>query len=76
MGRDFGDRATGILQRIQPAILPQHAKDIVTINVDTGEYVLSSDTIEGQMEFSKRWPGTYAFQISGDGGPVYKFYGK
>jgi hypothetical protein len=74
-GKDFGRRAMAIFQRIQPELLPEHAKDMVAINVDTGEYELGHTPMEAQIAFQKRWPGKLYFMIRGDGGPVNKFHG-
>ncbi len=74
--RDFGKRADGILAELQKTLLPQHASDVIGINVDTGEYVLAANSEEAWQAFRKRWPDTLGYVIRVDGGPVAKFYGK
>jgi len=75
-GKEFGRRAMAILEQIQPQLLPKHAKDIVAINVDTGEYELGLGPLEAETAFRKRFPGKLCFLVRGDGGPIYKFHGK
>ncbi len=73
--REFERRAKQILQEIQKTLLPEHASEIVAINVETGEYTLGSTTIEARTAFRKRWPGQLTYLIRVDGGPVVKFHG-
>ena len=75
-GRDFERRAREILQRIQKELLPDHASDIVAINVETGEYELGLGPLEAQTAFGKRWIGQVCYLVRGDGGPINKFHGK
>ena len=74
--RDFEKRAEQILAELQKTLLPEHASEVIGINVDTGEYVLATDSHAAWQAFRKRWPGTLGFVIRVDGGPVAKFYGK
>ena len=75
-GREFERRAKEILQRIQKELLPDHAAEIVAINVETGEYELGAGPLEAQTAFSRRWPGHICYLVRADGGPVNKFHGK
>src|SRR6266849_534899 len=45
---EFKRRAMKILQEIQKTLLPEHAREIVAINVETGEYTLSP-TVSGAL---------------------------
>lgn len=74
--REFDRRAEQILQEIQKTLLPQHASDILAINVETGEYVLAATKDTAYEEFQKRWPDQLSFVVRVDGGPVTKFHGK
>ena len=74
--RDFGKRAAQILAELQKTLLPEHASEVIGINVDTGEYVLAPDGHEAWEAYLKRWPGTLGFVVRVDGGPVVKFYGR
>ena len=74
--RDFGKRAAHVLAELQESLLPDHASDVIGINVDTGEYVLASDSEQAWQAFRKRWPGTLGYVTRVDGGPVVKFYGR
>ena len=73
--REFEKRADQILAELQKTLLPEHASEVIAINVDTGEYVLAQDSGEASKEFRKRWPGTLSYIVRVDGGPVVKFYG-
>jgi hypothetical protein len=75
-GRDFERRAKEILQRVQKDLLPEHASDIVAINVETGEYELGHGPLEAQAAFGKRWTGQVCYLVRADGGPINKFHGK
>jgi hypothetical protein len=74
-GREFDRRARLILAEIQKALMPDHASDIVCINVETGEYTLGATRREAEDAFGRRWPHNYYFQIRVDGGPAVKFHG-
>ena len=73
---DFEKRADQIFAELQPTLLPEHASEVIGINVDTGEYVLAPDDDEAWKAFRKRWPGTLGYVARVDGGPVWKFYGR
>jgi hypothetical protein len=73
--REFERRAKQILQDIQKTLLPEHASEIVAINVENGEYTLGRTTIDAITAFKKRWPNQLAYLIRADGGPVAKFHG-
>ena len=74
--RDFHKRAQRILVELQKTLLPEHASDVIGINVDTGEYVLAHTSADAWHAFRERWPGTLGFVIRVDGGPVVKFHGR
>ena len=74
--RVFEKRADQILAELQKTLLPEHASEVIGINVDTGEYVLAPDSHEAWEAFLKRWPGTLGFVVRVDGGPVVKFHGR
>jgi hypothetical protein len=73
--RNFAKRAKQILPELQKTLLPEHASDVIVINVDTAEYVLAQSSHEDWKAFRKRWPGTLGFVIRVDGGSVVKFHG-
>ncbi len=74
--RDFGKRAAQILAELQKTLLPEHASEVIGINVDSGEYVLAPDSHEAWQAFRRRWPGTLGYVVRVDGGPVVKFHGR
>ena len=74
--RDFEKRADQILAELQKTLMPEHASDVIAINVDTAEYVLAPDEDEAWTAFRKRWPGTLGYTVRVDGGPVVKFHGR
>lgn len=73
--REFERRAEQILREIQKTLLPDHASEIVAINVETGEYTLGRTAREAQEAFRARWPNQLAYRVRVDGGPVFKFHG-
>jgi hypothetical protein len=74
--REFGKRAQRLLVEVQKTLLPEHASDVIGLNVDTGEYVLAHTSKEAWQAFRERWPGTLGYVIRVDGGPVAKFHGR
>jgi len=74
--REFERRADQILTEVQKTLLPDHASDILAINVETGEYVLAATNDEAWEAFHQRWPDQLAFVVRVDGGPTVKFHGK
>jgi hypothetical protein len=74
--REFEKRAQQTLTELQETLLPEHASDVIGINVDTGEYVLAHTSAEAWQAFRARWPGTLGYVIRVDGGPVAKFHGR
>jgi hypothetical protein len=68
--KDFDRKAEAILARIQPELLPEHAEDVVAINVTTGEYVLAPTARDAGRQFRQRWPNEVAFVVRADGGGV------
>lgn len=73
--RDFEKGAAEILAELQKTLLPEHASEVIAINVDTGEYVLAPTSGEAWQEFLKRWRGTLGYVCRVDGGPSVKFHG-
>ena len=49
--RDFDKRAQRILAKLQKMLLPEHASEVIGINVDTGEYVLGNTSEEAWQRF-------------------------
>jgi hypothetical protein len=74
--RDFEKHAQRILVELQKTLLPEHASDVIGLNVDTGEFVLASTGEEAWQAFRQRWPGSLGYVIRVDGGPVAKFHGR
>ena len=57
------------LEKIQQELMPEKAKSVVAINLDTGEYVLGKDSGEAAIAFKKRWPQMGYFICRADGTP-------
>jgi hypothetical protein len=74
--REFKRRAEKILEEIQKTLLPEHAAELVAINVETGEYTLGHTPHEAVDAFRRRWPDQLSYLVRVDGGPVVKFHGK
>jgi hypothetical protein len=65
--------AMEVLERVQPELMPEHADEIISINVETGEYTLGRDALESGERFHQRWPDELCYQVRVDGGPVARF---
>lgn len=74
--REFDRRADAILEKLQQTLMPEHASEVLAINVETGEYVLGASADDASDTFHERWPDQVAFVVRVDGGPVVKFHGK
>ena len=75
-GPEFERRAQQILAVLQVKLMPDHASEVVAINVDTGDYALGRTAREAQEAFRARWPSQLSYRVRVDGGPVVKFRGK
>ena len=73
--REEDRRIAEFLKAIQDELLPEHADEIVAINLETGEYVLGEGTLEAMLAFRKRFPNSFGHMVRVDGGPVAKFHG-
>ncbi len=73
---EFNRRADRFLTQIQKGLLPEHADQILAINMETGEYVLGATAEEASEQFDHRWPDVLMFKCRVDGGPIAKFHGK
>ena len=73
---EFNRRADAFLAAIQKELLPEHADELLAINMETGEYVLADTSAEASERYEQRWPDVLNFQCRVDGGPVDKFHGK
>lgn len=74
-GPEFERRSKQILEEIQRTLMPEHASELVAINVETGEYVLGNAVNKVTTAFRRRWPRQIFYLIRVDGGPVFKFHG-
>jgi hypothetical protein len=73
--REFRRRAAALSAELQKALMPEHASEVIAVNVDTGEYLLAPSGSEAWRKFRKRWPGKLGHVCRVDGGPVVKFHG-
>ena len=73
--REFQQRGKQILQELQKTLLPEHAAEILAINVETGDYVLGRTLRDAIVAFRNRWPDQLSYAVRVDGGPVIKFHG-
>jgi hypothetical protein len=74
--REFERRAAALREELQEALMPEHASELIAINVETGEYLLAPTRREAWQGYRKRWPGTLGYVCRVDGGPVVKFHGR
>ncbi|MEK6259309.1 MAG: hypothetical protein AABP62_11895 [Planctomycetota bacterium] len=73
--READRRMDQVLAEIQRELMPDHALDVVAINLETGEYERGRDDLDAALKFRARWPGQMSYLVRVDGGPVAKFYG-
>ncbi len=73
--REEDRRIAEFLKAIQEELLPEHAAEVVAINLETGEYALGADDLAALLAFKKRFPKTFCHMVRVDGGPVAKFHG-
>jgi len=70
---EFTRRAEEYLKDIQKKLMPEHARDVVAINMETGEYVVGRTSGEVFEASSERWPNAFTYICRVDGGPSTKF---
>jgi len=63
-----------VLDKIQHALMPEHAKEILAINLESGEYVLGPTSSKASHAFQARWPNKSMYICRVDGGPAVKFH--
>lgn len=68
--RDPKNRPEFVLRRIQRELTPEQERDIVAINMLTGEYVLGKTLREVEQAFHAKWPGYPSYVCRADGGPA------
>lgn len=66
---DFERLVDSHLEKIQEELMPDKAKKVVAINMETGEYVLGEDSGEAFKAFMKRWPNGGYYMCRVDGTP-------
>jgi len=69
---EFRRRADGFLKEVQEELIPDHAKEIGAINIDTCEYLLGHSFVEATDAFDARWPHALSFVCRVDGGPALR----
>ena len=74
--REFNRRADDFLKKVQEKLLPEHARELVAINMVTGEYVLGETLREACIAYTRRWPKILFYLSRVDGGPAIKYHGK
>ena len=72
--REFRRRGDELLRELQESLLPEHANDIVAIDVDSGGYVLAQTRDEATRKFREKFPGQLFYRSRVDGGPVIKYH--
>ncbi len=65
-----GEEIEVMLKKVQEERMPKHAKEIVVINTETGEYVLGTCFHEACEKFRARWPKGPRYICRVDGGPA------
>lgn len=66
---DFERLVDGYLEKIQQELMPEKARMVVAINMNTGEYVLGEDSGKAYQAFRRKWPGVFYYMCRVDGSP-------
>ena len=71
---DFDEKGWRRLHELQPTLLPDHAKEIIAIDVETGDYYLGAKSRVTVDALRAEHPNRVAWVARVDGGPVVKYY--
>lgn len=71
---EFHRRSDELFKELQKTLLPEHADEIIAIDVDSGGYVLSRTRREAIEKFRLLFPGKVSFIVRVDGGPIIKYH--
>jgi hypothetical protein len=72
--KEFNKRSSEFLKELQKTLLPEHADEIIAIDVENGGHVLGKTRVEVFRKFREQFPGKLYFMVRVDGGPVIKFH--
>lgn len=73
---EMNRRADAFRKAVQAELLPEHADDIIAINLETGEYVVGPSVHEAHVSARERWPHQLMYLCRPNGRPVIKFHGR
>lgn len=71
--KEFNKRSDELLKELQKTLLPDHADEVVAIEVENGGYVLGKTPHEAVLKFWEQFPDKLMFLVRVDGGPVVKY---
>jgi hypothetical protein len=72
--KEFNKRSDQLLEELQKILLPEHADEVIAIDVESGGYVLGKTPTETALKFRERFPGKLMFLVRVDGGAVVKYH--
>lgn len=72
--KEFNRRSDELLREFQKTLLPEHADEVIAIDVEGGEYVLGTTANEAFQKFLKEFPGKLMCLVRVDGGAVVKYH--
>lgn len=73
---DFDTKGESLLKELQKSLLPDHAEEVIAIDVASGDYYLGETRHEALAAFRQEHPDRVAWVIRVDGGPVVKYHGR
>ena len=72
--KEFNKRSDELLKELQKTLLPDHADEVIAIEVENGGYVLGKTANEAFQKFLEEFPGKLMFLVRVDGGAVVKYH--
>jgi hypothetical protein len=73
---EFDCKGDAILKELQKTLLPEHANEIIAIDVESGDYCLGKTSREAWTALRQRHPDRVAYVARVDGGPAFTYHGK
>lgn len=74
--KEFNKRSDELLKELQKILLPEHADQVIAIDIESGSYVLGETPTETALKFQERFPGRLMFLVRVDGGAVVKYHNR
>ncbi|MBI1930009.1 hypothetical protein HYR99_37875 [Candidatus Poribacteria bacterium] len=74
--KEFNKRSDELLKELQKTLLPDHADEVIAIEVESGGYVLGKTPTETALKFWEQFPDKLMFLVRVDGGAVVKYHNR